>query len=111
MNDSFDFLKSVLDTITEHVVVIDVEGDISFVNKSWISFGENNACLIDGAWRGVNYLEECDKAAAMGDEYGLKAGKGIRSVIKNDEEEYYFEYPCHSPEENRWFMMRVTPFL
>jgi len=21
---------------------------------------------------------------------------------------FYFEYPCHSPDEKRWFMMRVT---
>ncbi|GGO80897.1 hypothetical protein GCM10011348_18650 [Marinobacterium nitratireducens] len=25
-------------------------------------------------------------------------------------EEFYFEYPCHSLDEKRWFMMRVTAF-
>jgi diguanylate cyclase (GGDEF)-like protein len=110
MIESYDFLKLVLDTITEHIVVIDSEGDILFVNKTWISFGQNNACLTDETWKGVNYLEECDNAADMGDDFGVKAASGIRSVMKGDDEIFYFEYPCHSPDEKRWFMMRVTPF-
>ena len=111
MIESYNFLKSVLDTITEHIVVINSEGDILFVNKTWSSFGLNNACLIDETWSGVNYLKECDKAAEMGDDFGLNAASGIRSVIKSEDDKFYFEYPCHSPDEERWFMMRVTPFL
>jgi len=111
MLETYEFLKSVLDTITEHIVVIDNEGNIIFVNKSWKLFGQNNACLIDEVWNGVNYLEECDKAAAMGDDFGVNAARGIRSVIRADKDFFYFEYPCHSPDEKRWFMMRVTPFF
>ena len=110
MIESYDFLKSVLDTITDHIVVIDKEGDILFVNESWKSFGQNNSCLIDDTWTGINYLKECDKAADSGDSFGVKAASGIRSVMKAEEEKFYFEYPCHSPDEQRWFMMRVTAF-
>jgi diguanylate cyclase (GGDEF)-like protein len=110
MIESYDFLKSVLDTITEHIVVIDSEGDILFVNKAWSAFAQNNACLVDEAWNGVNYLKECDKAADMGDDFGVEAASGIRSVIKGNEEKFYFEYPCHSPDEKRWFIMLVTSF-
>lgn len=110
MIELYDFLKSVLDTITEHLVVIDDEGSILFVNKSWSSFGQSNSCLIETTWKGINYLEECDKAAAMGDNFGIKAANGIRSVIEADEKIFYLEYPCHSPDEKRWFMMRVTHF-
>lgn len=110
MIQTYEFLKSVLNTIPEHIVVIDNEGNILFVNLTWSSFGKNNACLIDETWDGVNYLKECDKAAAMGDDFGIKAANGIRAVINTDEENFYFEYPCHSPDEKRWFMMRVTPF-
>ncbi|MBC8237749.1 MAG: sensor domain-containing diguanylate cyclase [Helicobacteraceae bacterium] len=111
MIQSYEFLKSVLDTITEHIVVIDEKGDILFVNKSWSSFGQDNSCAINDSWNGINYLEECDRAAAMGDNFGVEAGKGIRSIINTDEESFYFEYPCHSPKEKRWFMMHVTSFF
>ena len=46
----------------------------------------------------------------MGDDFGIQAAKGIRSVISKETEDFYFEYPCNSPDEKRWFMMRVTPF-
>jgi len=104
------FLVSVLDSITEHIVVIDEAGAIHYVNKSWVAFGEENACVTGDRWGGVNYLEECDKAASTGDEFGETAGKGIRSVINGKQQEFYFEYPCHSPQEKRWFMMRAKSF-
>ncbi len=110
MEKSCKFLKLILDSITEHIVVIDQIGKIQFVNKSWVTFGNNNACVVVNDWSGVNYLEECDKASAMEDDCGTKAGKGIRSVIEKHEPIFYLEYPCHSPDEKRWFMMRVTPF-
>jgi len=110
MIESYEFLKSVLDTVTEHIVVIDSQGEILFVNKRWSSFGQENACLMNESWKGVNYLSECDKATSMGDRFGVKAASGIRSVITGDKNEFYFEYPCHSPNQKRWFMMRVAPF-
>lgn len=110
MQDSHEFLSHVLDAITEHIVVINAAGDIQLVNKSWSAFGHNNACVVGDNWQGVNYLQECDKAAAQGDEFGANAATGIRRVIENRQPLFYFEYPCHSLDENRWFMMRVSPF-
>ena len=110
MDDSYKFLSLVLDAITENIVVINDAGEIQFVNKTWSEFGDNNACMIGDSWKGVNYIDECDKAAAMGDEFGAQASEGIKSVIAHEQENFYFEYPCHSPDEKRWFMMRVTPF-
>jgi PAS domain-containing protein len=81
MASSYEFLRHALDSITEHIVVIDEIGNIQFVNKSWSAFGDSNDCLIANDWSNVNYLEECDKASAMGDEFGSEAGIGIRNVI------------------------------
>ena len=107
MTDSYDFLKQVLDTIPEHTIVIDKEGEILFVNRSWLSFGGNKENVIKGDW---NYLKLCDEAAASGDDLGSKAASGIRKVINSEKLEFYFEYPSHGPDEKRWFMMRVTSF-
>lgn len=110
MDSSHEFLRLVLDSITEHIVVINEAGDIQFVNKSWSTFGKDNECIIGDDWVGVNYINECDKASELGDEFAAQAGAGIRKVIKNSKSNFYLEYPCHSPDEQRWFMMRVTPF-
>jgi diguanylate cyclase (GGDEF)-like protein/PAS domain S-box-containing protein len=110
MKNSYEFLSLVLDSITEHIAVIDDQGEIQYVNNSWSIFGSNNECAISYDWSGVNYIEECDRASLRGDEYGTKAGSGIRSVIDQNVSNFYFEYPCHSLNEKRWFMMRITPF-
>lgn len=110
MENTYDFLSLVLDSITEHIAVINKEGKIIFVNKSWTEFGAHNGCAVAGDWIGINYIEVCDKASKLGDNFGTQAGNGIRNVINKRSESFYFEYPCHSPDEIRWFMMRVTPF-
>ncbi|WP_428775918.1 GGDEF domain-containing protein [Vibrio sp.] len=107
-----DFHKLILDTITEHIAVINSDGDILFVNKSWDMFAQDNHCFVQGQqWSGVNYLKICDIGASKGDLYAHQAAEGIRQVINREVEIFYFEYPCHSDEEFRWFMMRVTPFV
>ena len=35
---------------------------------------------------------------------------GIRAVMQGELSEFTLEYPCHSPSEQRWFMVRVTRF-
>jgi diguanylate cyclase (GGDEF)-like protein/PAS domain S-box-containing protein len=108
---SDDFLRSVLNSISEHIVVIDREGMIRFVNKAWVTFGQDNGCLIkNNAWLSINYLKVCDESAALGEEYGSEAAEGIRRVIEHALVLFCSEYPCHSPNEKRWFMMKVTPF-
>lgn len=109
MIESYRFLKLVMDSITEHIVVINGDGAIQFTNQAWYSFGEENACL-NNVWQDINYLEVCDDAAAMGDGLARVAAEGIRKVISQELDSFYLEYPCHSPDEKRWFMMRVTPF-
>lgn len=110
MENSFEFLSLVLDSITEHIVVIDEVGLIKYVNRSWSAFGDSNECAVGSNWRGINYLTECDKASALGDDFGTRAGSGIKRVIEKETALFYLEYPCHSPTEERWFMMRVSPF-
>jgi len=111
MTDSCEFLRAVLDSVTEHIVVIDRHGKILFVNQSWINFGLENQSLTNENWKGVNYIQVCDQSAELGDEFAISAAKGIRSLISSGEKLYYLEYPCHSADEKRWFMMRVTPFF
>ena len=82
MENSHGFLSLVLDSITDHIAVIDETGTIMFVNKTWCEFGKSNLSAISSDWYGINYLSACDKAAQMGDNFGANASKGIRSVIE-----------------------------
>ena len=106
------FFKSILDTVENHIVVIDKNGDIIFTNKSWNSFGENNHCITNASdWQKINYLEVCDKSSLNGESFGFEAAVGIRKVIENKEKTFYLEYPCHGKKEKRWFLMSVESFI
>lgn len=105
---SIEFLSAILNTLTEQIAVINSDGDILFTNQSWIDFGkENNAPLEN--WTDINYIRTCEASAAQGDMDAVKAVDGIRKVIHNELETFYLEYPCHSPDEKRWFTMRIKP--
>lgn len=109
MLNSHEFLKKVLDSVSEHIVVTDETGVILLTNKGWDQFGRANDCRVDVAWVGTSYLEVCEQAARMGDEFGTAASEGIRQVIAG-QACCQLEYPCHSPEEKRWFMMSANSF-
>ncbi|MCH2089112.1 MAG: sensor domain-containing diguanylate cyclase [Pseudoalteromonas sp.] len=108
MLESKEFLRLILDTLPEHIVVINAEGDIKFVNRSWQTFGEQNNCACNEQWQQQNYLAICRSAACQNDEFGAKAFNGIKQVINHQCEEFYLEYPCHSDMEKRWFLMRAA---
>ncbi|MBI1915394.1 MAG: hypothetical protein HYS12_11755 [Planctomycetes bacterium] len=57
---------------------------------------------------GINYLEVCRRAAGESAELTQEAQAGIRGVLDGASPAFSLEYPCHSPEEQRWFLMTVT---
>lgn len=97
--------ESVLDGLQDNIAVLDDEGVIVHTNEPWRSFGEAND-LTEADSIGVDYLAVCDEAD---DEYANRAADGIRSVIAGESSTFELEYPCHSPDERRWFLMRVSP--
>ncbi|MES9851387.1 MAG: sensor domain-containing diguanylate cyclase [Candidatus Thiodiazotropha sp. L084R] len=108
MSQNNSFHNSILDTITDHIAVLDKSGVIVYVNKSWIEFGLNNGLSTQKEWLGVNYIENCK--INIEDDTPLLA-EVIQDILENRRSNYYLEYPCHSDTEQRWFLMRVTRFF
>lgn len=108
MEDSTNFARFLIDSLTEHIVVIDNKGIIQYVNTAWIKFGFNNGISPSKDWIGLDYLAASDAAGESGEDNGRIASQGIRNVMKSNEDFFYLEYPCHSETEKRWFMMKVT---
>jgi diguanylate cyclase (GGDEF)-like protein/PAS domain S-box-containing protein len=98
----------VLNSLEEQVAVIDEEGTIVDVNAAWIQFGLENGSSGEATCIGRNYLGVLSAAPSDTENVVGEAERGIAEVIRGDRESFYFEYPCHSPDEKRWFMMRVT---
>ena len=101
------FLRSVLDAVPSHVAVLDERGVVVDVNESWRNFGVENEGDPGMFEPGVDYLAVCDRAARTEADGAADGARGIREVIAGVRDDYHLTYPCHSPEEHRWFQVRV----
>jgi len=107
---------AVLNALPHQVAVLDAQGCILEVNQAWIDFSTSNSphppYSADRTHVGVNYLEVC-RAPEVGAAQDLieasQAYVGILNVLQGKQALFTLEYPCHSPTEQRWFAMAVTP--
>jgi len=102
--------RETLNALTASIAILDENGVILAVNRAWRDFALANGADPDKVSEGVNYLAVCETAVGMGAEEAAMMAAGIRSVMHGEREEYQLEYPCHSPDEQRWFTARVTKF-
>jgi DNA-binding NarL/FixJ family response regulator/signal transduction histidine kinase/PAS domain-containing protein len=104
------FARSTLNSLSAHIAILDEKGRIAATNRAWQRFTSSNPPISASAGPGTNYLEVCEAATGEGSEEALAFARGIRDVVSGQLETFELEYPCHSPDEKRWFVGRVTRF-
>ena len=107
MSFSDELARTVLNSLSAHIAILDENGVILETNKAWQRYAVNSGMPQTCDHRGVNYLDICE--ATIGSE-AIDAGKvaeGIREVIRGDQEEFLFDYPCHSEDGPHWYYMRT----
>lgn len=103
------FRSAILNALPANVAVIDAGGEILAVNLGWQDFADANQMQDVSLGIGANYLDICRSAAEDPD--AQAALKGIVDVIKGRRSNFYHEYPCHSPDEQRWFALRAAALI
>ena len=108
MNGSM--LEAAFQALPTQMAVLDTTGTILYVNAAWKAFArENGAPLQVEAGVGRNYLASSPSAEGDGAEEGLEASRGIAAVLAGTVPFFTLEYPCHSPDEQRWFLLYAAP--
>jgi PAS domain S-box-containing protein len=107
--ESKRFLQSTLNALSSHIAILDENGTIIEVNAAWDCFARENQFLGNHG-RGENYLQVCHSSAGHFCEEGPAVFNGITAVMTGQQDEFHLEYPCHSPLERRWFIVRATRF-
>ena len=99
--------RTVINSLSAHITILDENGIIIEVNNAWMNYGLKGGMPQDFDYKGINYLEICD--TTEGGEAGdaAKVAEGIRSVIKGDLDEFLYDYPCHSDDGPHWYYMRA----
>jgi PAS domain S-box-containing protein len=110
LRQSQEFLQAALDSLSAHIAILDSEGTIVTVNASWRRFAEENGLAWEDHGVGRNYLGTTE--AVEGDDAPgtQQVARGIREVMAGQRPQFWMQYPCHSPGEERWFEMRATRF-
>jgi diguanylate cyclase (GGDEF)-like protein/hemerythrin-like metal-binding protein len=108
------FNQAVLNSVAAEIAVLDHEGVILEVNQAWrqddlncVPTARKNRVAMKV---GINFLAACEGLqadAVQGD--AMTAQVGIRAVLAGRIPRFYLEYASHSPLQQRWFSMSVTP--
>jgi len=111
--ESEEFRRAILDSIDSQIAVLDCDGVIVAVNDAWRRFALENSARPGQPARntqvGGNYLNICQASQGDSTAGATEARNGILAVLGNRLPTFRLEYPCHSPAEQRWFTMTVTP--
>lgn len=99
--------RTVLDSLSAHIAIIDAEGVILETNRAWKAFAEDGGIVSNPDFVGTNYLKVCE--GATGGEAGdaRAVASGIREVIAGKREMFLYDYPCHTPQGRHWFYLRA----
>ena len=102
-------MRAILASLQAHIAVIDRSGTVVAVNPAWKAFAKENHGVLESCSVGANYLEVCRSAAGEFSDQALQVAAGLQAILDGKESGFSIEYPCHSPSEQRWFLLEATP--
>jgi diguanylate cyclase (GGDEF)-like protein/PAS domain S-box-containing protein len=108
---------ALLDSLDSQIATINRDGVITYVNKAWVDFALHNGMPPERCqFVGTSYLNVCsgqtprsvDECLADGDADAQRVYAGIQTVLQGEATEFSYDYPCHSPVLQRWYIMRIA---
>ncbi|MCA1908572.1 MAG: PAS domain S-box protein [Magnetospirillum sp.] len=104
-------LQMYMDSLPHEMAVLDHNGTIVLVNAAWMRFAQENGARLDRVGPGCDYFAVCrgDGDGSGDSASAIAAEQGLRDILFGRRSSFTFEYPCHSPDKSRWFMMTAAP--
>jgi DNA-binding CsgD family transcriptional regulator len=99
--------RTILDSLSAHIAIVDDTGVILDTNRAWRKFAAKNDMPHGYDSIGENYLDICEATQGEDRENAREIAAGICKVIEGSTDEFLLDYPCHSPEEPHWFYLRA----
>ncbi len=114
LRESDVFKQAILNSMSSQIAVLDSHGVIIAVNEPWRRFAVDDGIEFGVSARhsqiGSNYVAACKAAInSESSEDDQKAYRGILMVLGGHLPNFTYEYACHSPNQQRWFMATITP--
>ena len=106
MDSRLQLLGESLDALPVNVSLLDQDGTILQTNHAWREFGVRNDIATEPDTIGANYLAVCEQSTT---ETARQAQRGLAELLAGRRDQFRMEYPCHSPVEQRWFLLIAVP--
>lgn len=101
-----DVVAAIQEEIPVSAAILDHQGNITFVNDTWLSFANSHGGTDEYEWIGKNYLEHASNGI-RDDIDSIKAVAGIRAVLDAERESFEYIYPCQISDSEFWFRMTI----
>lgn len=108
LSDALATRRALINSLPAHIALLDEGGRILDVNDQWRHFGTRNDYPDVTFGVGSNYLAVCRTAQGDFAEEATEAADGLQDVLAGNREAFTLEYPCHSPDQPRWFRMMAN---
>jgi two-component system CheB/CheR fusion protein len=101
-------MQAVLDSLPEHVALLDDDGEVKLINRAWREFAAGHHAAgglggrYPGAWAGEKGFEEPLEAQLR---------EGLDALIRGISDEFSMIYPYHGDDGERWFAMHASPIV
>ena len=103
------FERQVLDALPITIYTVDLDGRITFLNKSWTRFAQSNDAPQLGDERaviGASIWEAITDAAVR-----TQVEQAMATVREGRATSLSWEFPCSSPTEERIFLMQISALV
>jgi diguanylate cyclase (GGDEF)-like protein/PAS domain S-box-containing protein len=100
---------AILNALPVDIALLDSQGIAISVNDTWRRFANASVIQEPEHVASLNYLDISHIAQRVGFSDAPLVADGIRSVLAGEKTMFCIEYPFHTPTEERWFQLNVTP--
>jgi diguanylate cyclase (GGDEF)-like protein len=94
-----------MDALPDQVALLDDHGVITHTNLAWQRFAAENGGDPAKVGIGTQYLAVCMPERVSAEHAGVHAS--FTELLSGARSSFSLEYPCHSPVEQRWYLMRA----
>lgn len=102
-------LSAIINTLPANIALLDKNGIVMDVNDAWRNFADENGFIGKDYGIGDDYIAAAEHSKSGDEHDAMLVSMGIQSVLTGKNDEFVFEYSCHSPGELRWYRMVVAP--
>ena len=95
--------KLILDSLPQHIALMDDRANIIYVNRAWKIFGDANGLKAQAYCVGTNYMGIVKKSTGNFIQEIPEIVSNLERLLNGEIETWSIEYPCYAKDEKRWF--------